>query len=92
MEFLKKALTFPFILLVRFYQVAISPYTASSCRFQPTCSHYTVEALKVHGLINGSWLAIKRIGSCHPFGRSGYDPVPPKVSKVKYKQYKKPKK
>lgn len=88
MELLKKILIFPFIVLVRFYQVAISPYTPNSCRFQPTCSHYTVEALQVHGLFKGSWLAIKRIGSCHPLGRSGYDPVPPKVNKVKYKKYK----
>ena len=69
---------FPFVALVRFYQIAISPYTPSSCRYQPTCSHYTVEALKVHGLFKGGWLAIKRIGSCHPWGGSGYDPVPPK--------------
>ncbi len=78
LELLKKILIFPFVLLVRFYQVAISPYTPNSCRYQPTCSHYTVEALKVHGLFKGGWLAIKRIGSCHPLGGSGYDPVPSK--------------
>ena len=81
MELLKKILIFPFVALVRFYQVAISPYTPNSCRYQPTCSHYTVEALKVHGLFKGGWLAIKRISSCHPWGGSGYDPVPPKESK-----------
>ncbi len=81
MEIVKKILIAPFVLLVRFYQVAISPYTPSSCRYQPTCSHYTVEALKVHGLFKGGWLAIKRISSCHPWGGSGYDPVPPKESK-----------
>jgi putative membrane protein insertion efficiency factor len=77
MSLLRKILITPFILLVRFYQVAISPYTPNSCRYQPTCSHYTVEALKVHGLFRGGWLAIKRISSCHPWGGSGYDPVPP---------------
>lgn len=75
---LKNILTFPFILLVKFYQVAISPYTPSSCRYQPTCSHYTIEALKTHGLFTGGWLSIKRIASCHPWGGSGYDPVPTK--------------
>lgn len=86
MQTLKKILIFPFILLVRFYQVAISPYTPNSCRYQPTCSHYTIEALKVHGLFKGGWLAIKRISSCHPWGGSGYDPVPPKKVKVKNKK------
>lgn len=78
MKLLKKILIFPFVVLVRFYQVAISPYTPSSCRYQPTCSHYTVEALKIHGLFKGGWLSIKRIGSCHPWGGSGFDPVPEK--------------
>lgn len=64
--------------MVRFYQVAISPYTPSSCRYSPTCSSYAIEALKKHGLFYGGWLAIKRISSCHPWGGSGYDPVPPK--------------
>lgn len=73
---LKKIIIFPFVLLVRFYQVAISPFTPGVCRYSPTCSHYTVEALKKHGLIKGGWLAVKRIGSCHPWGGSGYDPVP----------------
>jgi len=78
LKLLKKILIFPFVVLVRFYQVAISPYTPSSCRYQPTCSHYTVEALKIHGLFKGGWLSIKRIGSCHPWGGSGFDPVPEK--------------
>ncbi|WP_440881566.1 membrane protein insertion efficiency factor YidD [Tenacibaculum sp. C7A-26P2] len=78
---MKRILTYPFILLVRFYQTVISPYTPSSCRYIPTCSQYTIEALKEHGLIYGSWLAIKRIFSCHPWGGSGYDPVPSKKQK-----------
>ena len=68
----------PFIWFVRFYQIVLSPIIPSSCRYTPTCSHYTVEALKKHGLLIGGKLAIKRIGSCHPWGGSGYDPVPEK--------------
>ena len=64
------------MLLVRFYQGAISPFTPAVCRFEPTCSHYTVEALQKYGLFKGGWLSIKRIVSCHPWGKSGYDPVP----------------
>ena len=75
---LKKVLTYPFIALVRFYQSAISPFTPSTCRYSPTCSQYTIEALKKHGLFSGGWLAFKRIMSCHPWGGSGYDPVPEK--------------
>ena len=73
-----KILAVPFIWLVRFYQAAISPYTPSSCRYSPTCSGYALEALQKHGVLKGGWLALKRIGSCHPWGGSGYDPVPEK--------------
>ncbi|MFD1315833.1 membrane protein insertion efficiency factor YidD [Namhaeicola litoreus] len=72
----KKILIFPFILLIRFYQAAISPYFPSTCRYSPTCSHYGIEALKKHGLLRGGWLTIKRISRCHPWGGKGYDPVP----------------
>ncbi|WP_448823706.1 membrane protein insertion efficiency factor YidD [Capnocytophaga sp.] len=65
-----------FIYLVRFYQVAISPLKPPTCRYTPTCSQYTLEALQKYGLFKGGWLAIKRICSCHPWGGSGYDPVP----------------
>jgi hypothetical protein len=75
---LKKIATYPFILLIRFYQAAISPYTPATCRFSPTCSSYSLEALKEHGLLKGGWLGIKRISKCHPWGGSGYDPVPKK--------------
>ncbi|MDC3195003.1 membrane protein insertion efficiency factor YidD [Flavobacteriaceae bacterium] len=78
---LKNILIFPFVLLVRFYQVAISPYTPSSCRYDPTCSQYTIEALRKRGLITGLWLSLKRIFTCHPWGGSGYDPVPNKNNK-----------
>lgn len=72
----KKIIIFPFVFLIRFYQVAISPLKPATCRFQPTCSQYSVEALQKHGIIKGSILAFKRITSCHPWGKSGYDPVP----------------
>ena len=80
---LKKIFSYPFILLVRFYQVAISPFTPATCRYSPTCSHYTIEALQKHGLFSGGWLALKRIFSCHPWGGSGYDPVPEKLEQKK---------
>lgn len=73
---LKQILIFPFIALVKLYQNLISPLTPATCRYQPTCSHYTIEALQKHGLFRGSMLSLKRIFSCHPWGGSGYDPVP----------------
>ena len=75
---MKKILTYPLIFLVRFYQTAISPFTPATCRYSPTCSQYTLEALQKHGAFYGSWLSIKRIISCNPWGDSGYDPVPDK--------------
>ena len=64
------------VLLVRGYQVALSPLLPSSCRYYPTCSHYAIEALEKHGALRGGWLALKRIGRCHPFRPGGYDRVP----------------
>ena len=64
------------IMLIRAYQLFLSPWLAPSCRFEPTCSAYAIEALKIHGPFHGLWLTIRRIGRCHPFGGSGYDPVP----------------
>ncbi len=75
---LKKIIIFPFVILVRTYQAVLSPLLPATCRYDPTCSHYMIEALKVHGLFYGGWLGIKRIASCHPWGGSGYDPVPEK--------------
>lgn len=75
---MRKILIAPFVFLVRFYQEGISPFTPATCRFEPTCSSYFIEALKVHGLIKGLYLGTKRILSCHPWGKSGYDPVPEK--------------
>ena len=75
---MKRVLIAPFLFLIKVYQTLISPLFPGSCRYQPTCSHYAVEALKVHGLLKGGRLAIKRIFSCHPWGGKGYDPVPEK--------------
>ena len=71
-----RLLAWPLIMLVRFYRLAISPWLGVNCRYDPTCSRYAIEALQTHGIIRGTWLAAKRIGRCHPWGWSGYDPVP----------------
>lgn len=73
---MKKILIFPFLLIIKIYQNLISPLFPATCRYQPTCSHYAKEALQKHGLFKGGFLALKRILSCHPWGGSGYDPVP----------------
>jgi putative membrane protein insertion efficiency factor len=75
-DFIFKFLAWPFIIIVRAYQILISPIFPSSCRYQPTCSQYMLEALKKYGLFKGGWLGLKRIFSCHPWGGSGFDPVP----------------
>jgi len=62
--------------LIRFYQLAISPFTPPSCRYVPTCSHYGREAITKHGLIKGGLLTAKRLLRCHPFSKGGIDPVP----------------
>ncbi|MBQ9889674.1 MAG: membrane protein insertion efficiency factor YidD [Bacteroidales bacterium] len=75
-ELLKKVVNIPFIILIRFYQVCISPFTMSSCRFTPTCSQYALEAFRKYGPLKGFILSFKRIIRCRPGGGSGYDPVP----------------
>lgn len=75
-DLIKKILSFPFVVLVRFYQICISPLKPPTCRFTPTCSAYAIEALRKHGPVKGLYLAVKRILRCHPWGGSGYDPVP----------------
>jgi len=64
------------IWMIRWYQLYISPMTPPSCRYTPTCSQYTLEAIQKYGPIKGVWLGIKRISRCHPWGGHGYDPVP----------------
>lgn len=76
MKRLLQILSFPLIVLIKIYQWVISPLLGPKCRYTPTCSHYAEQALKKYGPIKGMWLALKRIGRCHPWGGSGYDPVP----------------
>ena len=64
------------IALVRGYQLVLSPFLGGACRFQPTCSAYAMEALRTHGALRGTGLALRRLSACHPLGRSGFDPVP----------------
>lgn len=70
------------VLPVRFYQLCISPLFPPACRYTPTCSQYAIEALRIHGPLRGSWLALRRILRCHPWGGCGYDPVPKKGFKI----------
>ncbi|MBR5808308.1 MAG: membrane protein insertion efficiency factor YidD [Alistipes sp.] len=72
----RRIVALPFIGLIRFYQKCISPLTPPACRYTPTCSQYGIEAIRKYGIIKGGWLTIKRISRCHPWGGSGYDPVP----------------
>ena len=78
LEILRNILSAPFILLIKFYQVCISPLKPPSCRFTPTCSAYAAEAIMVHGPCKGVLLAIGRLLRCQPFCKGGYDPVPPR--------------
>lgn len=68
------------IALIKVYQYAISPYLGSHCRYTPTCSHYATEAIQQHGILKGGWLALRRIGRCHPLCAGGHDPVPTSLS------------
>ena len=72
---MKKVLRFIFLLPVYFYRYSISPLLPSSCRYTPTCSQYSIDAVNKYGVFKGGWMALKRISSCHPWGGKGYDPV-----------------
>jgi putative membrane protein insertion efficiency factor len=76
MQVIKKILSAPFILLIKLYQWILSPLLGPKCRYTPTCSNYGLEAFKKYGPIKGFWLTLKRVGSCHPWGGHGHDPVP----------------
>lgn len=75
---LSRALAWLLALPVHFYRRVISPLKPPTCRFDPTCSAYALEALRVHGPLRGSWLTLRRVLRCHPFGGCGHDPVPPR--------------
>jgi hypothetical protein len=76
MKTLLQILSLPFIALIKIYQWVISPWLGPKCRYTPTCSQYGIEALRKHGVFKGLWLTARRVASCHPWGGSGYDPVP----------------
>lgn len=76
MKLLRKLFSGLLIGLVRFYQLALSPWLGSRCRYQPTCSQYMIDAVREWGPARGGWMGLKRIGRCHPWGGHGYDPVP----------------
>lgn len=76
LKHIRNGAVFILALPIHFYRAAISPVLPRSCRFTPSCSQYALEALKKHGPFRGLWLTVRRIGRCHPWGGSGYDPVP----------------
>ena len=82
-------LKYTLLLIVNIYRYSISPLTPASCRHVPTCSAFTREAIQVHGPLKGTWLGLKRLSKCHPWGTSGYDPVPKKDPKIKVKKLRK---
>ena len=73
---MRSIVIFPFIIFIKLYQFFISPFLGLNCRFNPTCSNYSINSLKKHGLIVGLYYSILRISKCHPWGGSGHDPVP----------------
>ena len=83
MNLLLQALSLPLRLLVWLYKYSISPLLPNACRYSPTCSDYMLQALKIWGPFKGTWLGIKRISRCHPWGGHGHDPVPTKAPQEK---------
>ena len=77
-----KFIIFILIIPIKAYQLILSPLLGPSCRFQPTCSTYAMEALRKHGVIHGLWLTIKRLIKCNPYGGQGFDPVPEKKNNI----------
>ena len=73
---MRRIVIFPFVIVIKLYQFFISPFLGLNCRFNPTCSNYSIKSLKKYGLIIGLYYSILRISKCHPWGDSGHDPVP----------------
>jgi putative membrane protein insertion efficiency factor len=67
------------IVVIRSYQLLLAPFAGGACRFEPTCSAYAMTAVQEHGAWRGLWLALRRVSRCHPLGRAGFDPVPPRT-------------
>ncbi|MEY4571166.1 MAG: hypothetical protein RLZ10_359 [Bacteroidota bacterium] len=82
MKLIQKISIIPIIFIVKVYQIFLSPILPSVCRYQPTCSHYMIESLRIWGPFKGLYLGVKRILSCHPWGGNGHDPVPNKNKKT----------
>ena len=80
-KILNKTIINLFVILIKLYQYFISPILKTNCRYLPTCSEYTIESLKKHGILKGLHLSIKRVLNCHPYGGNGFDPVPKKYNK-----------
>lgn len=78
LEALGRLLAWPLLGLVSLYRLTISPWLGNHCRYEPSCSAYAMQALRMHGAFRGTWLTARRIARCHPWGGSGYDPVPDK--------------
>lgn len=88
MKFVGKIFSFILIIPIKFYQWLVSPFLPPSCRHVPTCSNYSIEALKIHGPIRGFLLSLNRVLRCNPWGTEGFDPVPPKMTRKEWKNYK----
>ena len=73
---IRRVTILPFLVVIKFYQYFLSPLLGVNCRFAPTCSSYAIEAFQRHGALRGGALTVKRMGRCHPWGGSGFDPVP----------------
>ena len=78
---INKLILYPLIIIIKFYQFAISPILGQNCRYLPTCSEYTLKSLQQFGVIKGLALSLKRVSKCHPWGGHGYDPIPKNLEK-----------
>ena len=76
---INKIITYQIIIIIKFYQFFISPILGQNCRYLPTCSEYSIQSIKKFGFFKGTFLSLKRISKCHPWGNHGYDPVPNKA-------------